>query len=230
MEMMTAEQAAEAAKGLTFEKVWAALMESRQRMEERMEESDRRREEADRRREEEDRKIKESSEKFEREMKESHERLEKSLDKANKIVGGLGNSLGHLVEALFSPKLCEKFEELGYTFHTQARNKQFYRDVGKTLLAEVDSVLENGEYVMLVEVKTHLSEFFVEKHLSRIGKIRQYMDDKGDDRKIVGAVAGGVIDEGIVEYAQSEGLYVLVQTGDIIEVANTQESFKAREW
>ena len=34
MEMMTAEQAAEAAKGLTFEKVWAALMESRQQMKE----------------------------------------------------------------------------------------------------------------------------------------------------------------------------------------------------
>ena len=48
MEYMTAEQAAEAAKGLTFETVWAALMETRRRMEEsdrsmkeRMEESDR---------------------------------------------------------------------------------------------------------------------------------------------------------------------------------------------
>ena len=34
MKYMTAEEAAEAAKGLTFEKVWTALVESRQRMEE----------------------------------------------------------------------------------------------------------------------------------------------------------------------------------------------------
>ena len=34
MERITAEQALEAAKGLTFEKVWAALMESRQLIEE----------------------------------------------------------------------------------------------------------------------------------------------------------------------------------------------------
>jgi len=33
MKMMTAEQAAKAAKGLTFEKVWAAMMKSGQRME-----------------------------------------------------------------------------------------------------------------------------------------------------------------------------------------------------
>ena len=48
MEIITAEQAAEAAKGLTFEKGWAALMESRQRLEESREESEKRFQETER--------------------------------------------------------------------------------------------------------------------------------------------------------------------------------------
>ena len=207
MKYMTAEEAAEAAKGLTFEKVWAALMETRQRMEE-------------------------SQQETQRKLDETHRKNEKTIadlkEELSKNVGGISNTLGQLTEAMFSPELDKKFSEYGYCFETQANNKTFKKD--RQFVAEVDSVLENGEYVMLVEIKTKLAVEYVNEHLERIEKIRQYMDERGDCRKIVGAVAGGVVSESVQVYAQNKGLFVVIQSGNAAMIADTPKDFKVREW
>ncbi|MCL2010780.1 MAG: hypothetical protein FWG71_09605 [Synergistaceae bacterium] len=235
METMTAEQAAEAAKGLTFEIVWAALMETRQRMEEshqRMEESHQRMEESRREMEKDIMETRREMEKdimeTRRRMEESHQRTEKNIADLSKNIGGLGNSFGLFTETMFSTEIMKKFDELGFQFDTQTKQKKF-RQAGR-LIAEIDSVLENGEYVMLVEIKANLSVEDVEEHLERIAIIREYMDARGDSRKLVGAVAGGVVPESVLNYAQKKGLYVLVQTGDAVAIAAMPSGLKAREW
>jgi hypothetical protein len=236
MDYMTAEQAAEAARGLTFEKVWAALMETRQRQEE----SGKRLEESYKRLEESHQKLKESQEESDKRLEESYKRQEESRRKAeeamqktmsdlSKNLGGLGNSLGRVTEAMFSAELCKKFDDLGFTFNTQANHKRF-RDSQRQTLAEVDSVLENGDYVMLVEIKTDLSAEDVDDHLARIDVVRQYMDAHGDKRKIVGAAAGAHVPDNVLRSAQKKGLFVIVQSGDAVEVAAMPQGFKAREW
>ena len=217
MEYMTAEQAAEAARGLTFEKVWAALMETRQRMEE----SSQRMEESYKRLEESDRKLTEQLNSFSQNMEKSRVNMEKTL-------GGLGNSLGKLTEALYSAELCQKFNEYGYQFNIQTNRKKYYEN--KNVLAEVDSALENGEYIMLVEIKTELSSDHVDWHLERIQKIRRYMDAHHDTRKIIGTVAGGIIPENVLHYAHRKGLFVAVQNVEAVSVAKAPEGFAAREW
>ena len=214
MGYMTAEQAIEAAKGLTFEKVWAALMESRRKMDE-----------YDKQRKEEvDKQIKESNLRIE----ESFRRMEKTVSDLSKNIGGLGNSFGRFTEVMFSSELCDKFNELGYTFNTQANNKRFNKN-GRAL-AEVDSVLENGDYVMLVEIKTDLSIDDVDDHLKRIGIVRQYMDENHDNRKIIGAAAGGIVSVEVRDYAQKCGFFVVVQNGDAVKVADMPGGFTVREW
>jgi hypothetical protein len=94
----------------------------------------------------------------------------------------------------------------------------------------LDVLIENGEYSMPVEIKTVLSVEDVDEHLERIGKVRQVMDAHGDKRKLIGAVAGGSVPENVLRYAQKKGLFVIVQTGDSIDVADMPETFKAREW
>ena len=81
MEYMTAEQAAEAAKGLTFEKVWAAMMESRQKMDES------------------DKQIKESNLRIE----ESFRRMEKQSPTFPKTSAGSGTPSGVLPRSCFHP-------------------------------------------------------------------------------------------------------------------------------
>ncbi|MHC6204681.1 hypothetical protein ACYULU_15990 [Breznakiellaceae bacterium SP9] len=52
----------------------------------------------------------------------------------------------------------------------------------------------------------------------------------GKKKKRLGAVAGGIVAESVKRYAQKKGLYVLVQSGESVNVAETAKDFKAREW
>ena len=81
-----------------------------------------------------------------------------------------------------------------------------------------------------MEVKTALSVDDVNGHIGRIEIIRRYMDARGDARKLVGAAATAIVNEGVIAYAQKKGLYVFVLAGDTIAIADAPQGFKAREW
>ncbi|MCL2164467.1 MAG: hypothetical protein FWH55_08785 [Oscillospiraceae bacterium] len=217
MGQMTAEQAAKAAEGLTFEKVWAALLESRERIEE-LRESQR----------ETDKLIKESQRETDKLIKESHMENDKLTKEMQKSIGGLGNSLGRIMEDMFSAELYKKFRDIGFTFTKQAERVTFTDN--EQVIAEIGPVLENGEYVMLVEIKANLSNDDVDRHSEKMEIIRKYIDARSDVRKIIGAVTGGIVTGGALEYAHNKGLYVVVQSGDAVKIADSPNSFKAREW
>lgn len=203
--------------GLTFEQVWAALMELREAQKET------------------DRQLKESSADFDRRMQETDRQLKESNAETNKEIkalskniGGLNNSLGKLIERMFSARLWNKFNALGYEF-TKGANEVVFIENDRAI-AEVDIFLENGEYAMPVEVKTHLRLEDVNEHIKRIELIRGYMDRRGDKRRLVGAVAGGIAPENTRDYAQKQGLYVLEQSGESVDIAKAPEGFTARIW
>ena len=218
MEQMTAEQAAEAAKGLTFEKVWAALMETQRQLKESQQETQRQIRESQQ----------EMDESWQKKMDKYRAENEKGMANLREELGGLGRSMGRLTEEMFSTALRQRCNELGYPFTKQGRRFEFVLNGQK--LAEVDFWLENGEYAMAVEIKTFLSNDDVDEHLKRVEKIRRYMDIHGDKRKLVGAVAGGAVPDNVLAYAQKQGFYVLVQTSDNVAVAALPTGFKAREW
>jgi hypothetical protein len=192
MENMTAEQAIEAAKGLTFEKVWAALMESREESKQKWEESKQKWEES-----------KQKWEEIQEKMNETHEKTAKLVTELSKNMGGLQNSVSQFIETMLSEDLCAKFNELGYEF-TRLTYHTKYKENNKPL-AEVDAILEDGDFILLTEVKVKLSADDVNEHLERIEIIRDYMDKRGDARKIIGAVAGGVVPGDVLRYAQKKG-------------------------
>ena len=216
MTAMTAEQAAEAGKDLDFAKVWAALMENREQQRKT------------------DKQIAELSisgrrtDKQIAELSISGRRTDKQIAELSKNIGGVNRSLGRWTEEMVAAQLWEKFDAFGYEFTKGSRNIKF-RDGGQ-IIAEVDIFLENGDYAMPVEVKTDLIEEDIDDHLDRIGKIRLYMDKRGDKRLLVGAVAGAIVPESVCRYAQKKGLYVLVQSGDSVEVASSPQGFEVRKW
>ena len=247
--IITAEEAAEAAKGLTFEIVWAALMESRRMTDEmrienrkRDEEYNKRTEEYNKRteeiraeyqkRDEEYNKRMEASqrrmEESQRRMEESRLELEKTMAEVSRQLGDIGNTLGEFSESMFSPALWEKFAEYGIEVTEQTERKKFKAD-GKRI-AEADVFIENGEYAIPVEIKTKLTEAHVDNHIERLKTISAHLNAKGDKRKLLGAVAGGVVADNVRLYAQEKGLFVIVQSGDCATIADAHEGFKAREW
>jgi Holliday junction resolvase len=207
--VMAEETLREPEMGLTFEKVWAMFQETDLQIKEvgrivqenalQMQETDRKMRETDRKMQETDRKI-----------------------------SKLGSRIGDLVEELIAPNILEKFNRLGYVFGKVAP-KVRYTDAQGRYMAEVDLLLENGDTVLAVEVKTNLTNNDVRDHLERMEKLRRYADEHGDGRKLVGAVAGAIASAEVKIFAVKQGFFVLEQSGDTVRI-NVPEGFKPREW
>jgi hypothetical protein len=229
---MPASTAREPRRGLTFEDVWAALMELREYQEETNCQLRESREETDRQlresREETDRRIRESREEAERRIRESDEKLRRTIDRTSRIVGDLGNKFGELSEYLVVPNLVEKFNKLEFTFTKAGRNVEF-RGPDNKILTEADVLLENGEFVMIVEVKSDLSETHIRHHIERMKKLRRYADAHNDKRKFMGAVAGAIMHDKIKAAAYEAGFFVIEQSGDTVKIEKP-EGFTPKIW
>ena len=100
MAQMTAQEAAEWGKTLDFPTVWAALMETRERIDKLGEKVDRVTANVD-----------------------GLNKLGEKIDRVTTNVGGLNESMGDLIETLFAPHLGEKFDVYNYNL------KRVYRRV-----------------------------------------------------------------------------------------------------
>jgi hypothetical protein len=231
MPYMTAEEAAEWGKTLSFEKVWAALMETRAAIEEdrkKAAEEGLKRAEEDRKRAEEDRKAAEEGRKRAEALEKSMAALHEEVEKTTRNINGLSDSVGDLMQKMVATRLWDKFQALGYEFTQGSECRKFTQ--GKRVLAEADVFLENGIYVMAVEVKTKLRLDDIDEHLERMDVISQFLRKRGDPRKLLGAVAGGIVAENALHYAQKKGFYVITQNGDAVDIVESPAHFKPRQW
>jgi len=89
-EPMTAEQAAEAAKGLTFEKVWAILIKTDAQMEENSKKIREAQEETAKQLRESRQETQKQIEETQKQMQVSQKRMEKIITDLSKNIGGFG--------------------------------------------------------------------------------------------------------------------------------------------
>jgi hypothetical protein len=233
--MATATKMKEPEMGLTFEKVWAALLKSGEEFDQRMQETDRRMqksgEEFDRRMQETDRRMKEQMQETDRQIKETARQMketDRQMKETDKKLGELGRKFGSVVEHMVAPNLVEKFNALGFNFTKYGPNLAI-SDKARNLALEVDVFLENGDCAVAVEVKAQLKIDDVKEHVERMKSLRRYADLHQDARKFYGAVAGAVIHEHVREYALKTGFYVISQSGDTMKI-DVPEDFKPRAW
>jgi hypothetical protein len=150
-------------------------------------------------------------------------RLEKNL-------GGMGNSLGMLIETLFAAKLWEKFDRLHYHFDQAYQRIPIY-DKKRHAVTEIDILLTDEIYVMAVEVKTQFDKTGdIDHHLQRLEKILKWPPKACMGKTLLGAIAGGTVSPEVRDYAHASGLFVLELTGEAVSLARRPAGFKAREW
>ena len=174
-----------------------------------------------------DRKMKETDRKLDR-MIEASEQRSKRLDKK---ISALGSRIGEIVESMVRGNIVDKFRVLGYDVTECSRNKFFeYKKLG--IRGEIDLFLDDGDVAILIEVKTTLETEDVRNHIERLEKYRRYVDAKGsgDKRHFIGAVAGAVASKEVIHFAYKQGLHVIVQSGDAVEIVPPPEGFTAKEW
>ncbi|MDR0597186.1 MAG: hypothetical protein LBG14_01605 [Treponema sp.] len=215
-------------EGLTFEKVWAMFRETDRKFRE----TDRNFQETERllkeQSQETERLLKEQSRETERLLKEQVRETDRQMKETDRKISKLGSRIGDLVEELIVPNIVEKFNKLGYVFGKVAPRVR-YQDARGEYVAEVDLLLENGDLVLVGEVKTQLTIADVREHLKRMEKLRRYADEHGDRRKLLGAVAGAIASKEVKAFAVKSGFFVLEQSGDTIRIS-VPEGFKPREW
>ena len=84
---------------------------------------------------------------------------------------------------------------------------------------------------ILIEVKTTLETADVRKHLDKMEKYRIYANARWNDpTHFIGAVAGAVVTDESKDFAHENGMYVIVQSGEAVEIMEVPEGFRAREW
>jgi len=119
---------------------------------------------------------------------------------------------------------------LAYDVTECSRNK-FFENKKLGIRGEIDLFLDDGDVAILIEVKTTLETADVRKHIERLEKYRRCVDAKGDNkRRFIGAVAGAVVTDEAADFAQENGLYVIVQSGKAFKIVTPPEEFTAKEW
>jgi hypothetical protein len=161
-------------------------------------------------------------------QKETDRQMRESDEKFNRQIAKLGNRIGELVEAMVEGGVVRLFRELGYDFDMYARRGAAFGNRELGISGEIDFFLENGDYACLVEVKTNLSVSDIDDHAERMENFRKCCDLKGDKRKFIAAAGGGVVRENVRKYALSQGMFVIQQSGENVEVIPPEG--KPREW
>jgi hypothetical protein len=155
--------------------------------------------------------------------------LRESQKETAKQLGNLGNRFGEMVEYMIVPNLVTKFNELGFPF-TKAYQDTVIEDREHDISTEVDAFLENGDKVMIVEIKNKPTTEHIHEHVRRMEKLRAYANLHEDLRQYLGAIAGVVMTKTVKEYAFKNGFYVLEPSGDTFTISVPKGDYKPKAW
>ncbi len=195
---------------LTFEQVMELFLENRRQLEENGRQLVEVREQ-----------MKETNEQLAQQFKETDERMAKEWKKTDKkmreVMGLFTSQWGKMMEALVKPDALRLFQERGIQVNYCMRRVEA-RVGGRNM--ELDLLLENGQEVIVLEVKTTLKlddvkEFMAEElgeFLTFFPRYRNY--------RIYGGVAALDVDEGVDKYAYRNGLFVLMVGGGVVQIKN----------
>ena len=155
---------------------------------------------------------------------------DRQMKETSRKISALGSRIGEIIEYMVSGDIVAKFQVFGYEVTAYSRNK-FFENKKLAIRGEIDLLLENGDIAILMEVKTSLETSDVRNHIERLTKYRRYTDAGGSDkRRFIGAVAGAVVTDEAADFAQKSGMYVIVQSGNAVEIVKPPDGFVAKQW
>ena len=201
----------------TADDVWQLLAE----LTTAQKETDRQLKEADHRFQETERLLKQKSQETDQQFRET----DRKIREVNKQIGDLGGKWGRFVENMVAPACETIFLKRGIPVH-QVSQRVKKRLNGQTL--EIDVLVTNENYVLVVEVKSSLGVNDVKELQSDLNKFRQFFPEYLQ-KQLYGAVAGIEIEEGADRYAYRQGLFVLAQAGETVSILNNSD-FEPKNW
>lgn len=225
-----------------FQEIAQSFKETEQFMKSLSAETDRKFQETDRKFQETDRKFQETRQEIRQQSRETDRKIQETdrqiqetdrqiqetdriLKRVSKNLGDLGNRLGEFVEHMVTPALLRLFQAQGVDVHEVHSNVEAYRD-GEGI--EIDVLVVNDGDLVALECKSKLTLAHVDEHLARMEKLKRLLPAYRHHRAL-GAVAAMVVTESVKDYAIGQGLYVLYQSGENVEILSP-EGFAPRVW
>lgn len=142
-----------------------------------------------------------------------------------KRVDGLSSKWGLFMEELLVPSVKHLFNERGITVKKVLQCVKIHK---RGTTTEIDLMVINREYVVLFDVKSTLAVENINELLKKLARFKSFFPEYAD-RKVIGAVAGIVFDEGADRYAYKSGLFVIGQSGETVKILNDKK-FVPRAW
>ncbi len=226
---------------VTLEEVWKLFRETEQRFretdekfretDEKFRETEQRFRETDERFRETDGKFRETGERFRQtdgkfwDTNLTLDELKAIVARTTRSVDDLTGKWGKFVEGMVAPACKTLFADRNIPVHKVLQRIQTEYE-GRHM--EIDILVVNAGYVVLVEVKSTLKVDDVRDHLERLGQFREFFPEYAD-RQILGAVAGIVIEEQADRFAYREGLFVIGQVDDTVRILNDPQ-FQPKTW
>jgi hypothetical protein len=171
-----------------------------------------------------DEKFRETDEKF-RDTDRKLDRLEAIVARTSRSVDDLTGKWGKFVEGMVAPACKTLFADRNIPVHKVLQRVQAEYD---SRSMEIDILVVNAGYVVLVEAKSTLKVDDVRAQLERLGQFREFFPEYAD-KQVLGVVAGIVIKEQADRFAYREGLFVIGQAGDTVRILNDPQ-FQPKTW
>lgn len=188
-------------------------------------ETDKKWQETDRKWQETEEWLRAMSAESEKKFQETREFIKQLSKESEKKIGDLSHKWGVFVKNLVAPATLQLFAARGIVVTRIAQHVREQRgDDG----IEIDILATNGEYAVLIEVKSTLSVQDVNDHLERLQKFARFFPEY-QQHHIVGAVAGIEIIEAADVFAYRQGLFVIAQSGETVKILN-DEKFRPKIW
>ncbi len=143
-----------------------------------------------------------------------------------KLSGELGMEWGRMVEALVEPAALRLFQDRGIEVRYVFRRAKAKID-GRVM--ELDLLLENGDTVVVVEVKSRLKRDDVDRFLERLAKFLEFFS-RYRGYRVYGGVAGLDVSADVARYAYRQGLFVINAVGDGVAQILNDEGFSPKDF
>ncbi len=152
-------------------------------------------------------------------------RAEAIAAQANQAVNSLSSRWGRFVENLVAPAVLRLFQSRGIAVqevYQRVRSARGDRNL------EIDILAVDDDVAVIVEVKSRLTQESIRRCLQTLEQFKTAFPHYAN-YQIYGAVAAIEIDGEVDIYAYNQGLFVIQQSGDTVEISNTAD-FIPRTW
>ena len=144
---------------------------------------------------------------------------DRKLKEVGRQLGEIGHSNGDAAEEFFYNALDEKKELGGVKFDEITKN---VKQKKHRLEEEYDIFMENGNSVAIVEVKHKVKKDHLEKLIAKKAENFRILFPDYSNYKLYVGIAGLAFEPKTEEYATENGIVVLKQKGNVMEVNSKQ--------